>query len=86
MNIPLVVKYLDDNKMAIQPPKYFTDLHEGMFAYFLTCSTGEAVFWYSFGESNNTYFLWQMLISGFNTDLKVRHCNWQTEWSEWRTL
>lgn len=43
MNIPLVVKYLDDAKIAMQPPKYFTDL-------------------------------------------KVRKCNCQTEWSEWRTI
>lgn len=86
INIPLVVKYIDDAKMAIKPPKYFTDLHGGVFAYFIACPSGESIFGYSFGENDNTFFVWQMLISGFNTDLKVRNCAWQTEWSEWRTL
>jgi hypothetical protein len=50
------------------------------------CPSGECVLGFSFGENNNTFFGWQMLVSGFTTDVKVRNCAWKTEWSEWRTL
>lgn len=86
INIPLVVKYIDDTKMTSQNPKYFADLQSGVFVYFLACPTGESVFGFSFGEINNTFFGWQMLVSGFTADAKVRNCAWATEWSEWRTL
>lgn len=86
INIPLVVKYIDDTKMTSQNPKYFADLQSGVFVYFLVCPTGESVFGFSFGGNNGSYFGCQILTSGFNMDIKIRKCAWATEWSEWRTL
>lgn len=86
INIPLVVKYIDDTKMTSQNPKYFADLQSGVFVYFLVCPTGESVFGFSYGENNGLYFGCQILTSGFNMDIKIRKCAWATEWSEWRTL
>lgn len=86
INIPLVVKFIDDTKITSQNPKYFADLQSGVFVYFLACPTGESVFGFSFGENNGSYFGCQILTSGFVMDIKVRNCAWKTEWSEWRTL
>ena len=86
INIPLVVKFIDDTKITSQNPKYFADLQSGVFVYFLVCPTGESVFGFSFGEINGSYFGCQILTSGFDMDIKIRNCAWATKWSEWRTL
>lgn len=86
INIPLVVKFIDDTKITSQNPKYFADLQSGVFVYFLVCPTGESVFGFSFGENNGSYFGCQILTSGFDMDIKIRNCAWATKWSEWRTL
>lgn len=86
INIPLVVKFIDDTKITSQNPKYFADLQSGVFVYFLVCPTGESVFGFSFGENNGSYFGCQILTSGFYMDIKIRNCAWATKWSEWRTL
>ena len=85
-NIPLLVKYIDDTKMVSQNPKYFADLQQGMFVYFLLCPTGESVFGFSLAENNGRFFGCQILITGYSTDVKVRNCAWTTEWSEWKSL
>lgn len=72
--------------MTSQTPKYFADLQSGIFVYFLTCPTGESVFGFNFSEHDGIYFGCQILISGYNMDIKIRKCSWATEWSEWRTL
>lgn len=86
INIPLVVKFIDDTKITSQNHKYFADLQSGVFVYFLVCPTGESVFGFSFGENNGSYFGCQILTSGFDMDIKIRNCAWATKWSEWRTL
>ena len=86
INIPLVVKFIDGTKITSQNPKYFADLQSGVFVYFLVCPTGESVFGFSFGETNGSYFGYQILTSGFDMDIKIRNCAWATKWSEWRTL
>lgn len=86
MNIPLVVKFIDDTKMTTQNPKYFADLQPGAFVYFLACPTGESIFGFSFGEKDSICFGCQICISGFNTDIKIRNCAWQDKWSEWITV
>lgn len=86
-NIPLVVKYIDDTELKNKNPSYFSELQPGVFAYFITCTTGEALIGLSFGtDNNNLSFGWQMLITGHSTDVKVRNCGWAAEWSEWRNL
>ena len=67
-------------------PKYFADLQQGVYIYFLLYGDGKYLIGFSLGENNNTFFGLQMLVSGFTKDVKIRNCVWQVEWSEWRTL
>ena len=85
LNIPIVVN-MDVLAFEDKNPKYFANLQQGIYIYFLLYGDGKYLIGFSFGESNNTFFGWQMLVSGFTTDVKVRNCAWATEWSEWRTL
>ena len=85
LGVPIVTN-IDLAAFEDKNPKYFADLHHGTNIYFLLYGDGKYLIGFSFGESNNTFFGWQMLVSGFNTDVKVRNCAWATEWSEWRTL
>lgn len=85
LGVPIVTN-IDQTTFEDKNPKYFADLHHGTYIYFLLSVDGRYLIGFSFGESNNTFFGWQMLVSGFNTDVKVRHCAWQTEWSAWIML
>ena len=85
LGVPIVTN-IDQTAFEDKNPKYFADLQQGAYIYFLLYGDGKYLIGFSLGESNNTFFGWQMLFSGFNTDVKVRNCVWQTEWSEWRTL
>ena len=85
LGVPIVTN-IDQGAFEDKNPKYFADLQQGAYIYFLLYGDGKYLIGFSFGESNNTFFGWQMLVSGFNTDVKVRNCAWQTEWSEWITL
>ena len=85
LGVPIVTN-IDLEAFEDKNPKYFADLHHGTNIYFLLYGDGKYLIGFSFGESNNTFFGWQMLVSGFNTDVKVRNCVWATEWSAWRTL
>ena len=85
LGVPIVTN-IDQTAFEDKNPKYFADLHHGTNIYFLLYGDGKYLIGFSLGESNNTFFGWQMLVSGFTTDVKVRNCAWQTEWSEWRTL
>lgn len=85
LNVPIVVN-MDTLAFEDKNPKYFANLQHGIYIYFLLYGDGKFLIGFSFGESNNTFFGWQMLASGFNTDVKVRNCAWATEWSEWKTL
>ena len=67
-------------------PSYFSELQHGVMAYFLTCPTGESIIGFSFDTNNDHTFGWQALVCGQSTEVKVRNCAWQAEWSEWRTL
>lgn len=85
LGVPIVTN-IDLKAFEDKNPKYFADLHHGINIYFLLYGDGKYLIGFSFGENNNTFFGWQMLVSGFNTDVKVRNCAWATEWSAWRTL
>ena len=85
LGVPIVTN-IDQTAFEDKNPKYFADLHHGANIYFLLYGDGKYLIGFSLGESNNTFFGWQMLVSGFNTDVKVRNCTWTTEWSAWRTL
>ena len=86
LNIPLVVKYIDDIGMLDREPRYFCDLQSGTFAYILICPTGDGVIGFSYGESKGKYFAWQMYMSGYQLTAKIRNCGWGDAWSEWKEL
>ena len=86
LNIPLVVKFINDNGMLERTPKYFCDLQAGMFVYILICPTGDGVIGFDYGEMNGKYFGWQMFMSGFMLEGKIRNCGWADTWSEWKKL
>ena len=85
LGVPIVTN-IDLAAFEDKNPKYFADLHHGAYIYFLLYGDGKYLIGFSLGENNNVFFGWQMLVSGFTTDVKIRNCVWQTEWSEWRTL
>lgn len=85
LNVPIVTN-TDMAAFEDKNPKYFANLQQGTYIYFLLYGDGKYLIGFSFGESNNTFFGWQMLVSGFTTEVKVRNCAWATEWSEWVTL
>ena len=86
LNIPLVVKYIDDVGMLDREPRYFCDLQSGVFAYILICPTGDGVIGFSLGENNGKCFGWQMFMPGFQLATKTRNCGWADTWSEWMDL
>ena len=85
LGVPIVTNIVQ-TAFEDKNPKYFADLHHGANIYFLLYRDGKYLIGFSLGENNNTFFGWQMLVSGFTTDVKIRNCVWQIEWSEWRTL
>lgn len=86
LNIPLIVKYIDDIGMLDREPRYFCDLQSGAFAYILICPTGDGVIGFNYGESKGKYFAWQMYMSGYQLTAKIRNCGWGDAWSEWKEL
>ena len=78
LGVPIVTN-IDLEAFEDKNPKYFADLQQGAYIYFLLYGDGKYLIGFSFGESNNTFFGWQMLVSGFNIDVKVRNCVWATE-------
>lgn len=85
LNTHFVVKFINDAELANKKPKYFVDLTSGVAAYFLLSPTGETIIGFNHAELDGKYFGCQILISGFNTDIKVRKCAWAAEWTEWET-
>jgi hypothetical protein len=80
------VRFINDVELVNKKPKYFVDLTQGVAVYFLLSPTGDTIIGFNHGSSDALCFGCQILISGFNTDIKIRNCAWATEWSEWRTL
>lgn len=80
------VRFINDVELVNKKPKYFVDLTQGVAVYFLLSPTGHTIIGFNHGSSDALCFGCQILISGFNTDIKIRNCAWATEWSEWRTL